>query len=227
MAASFVQISNGGFSTSSASLAVSFSSNVTVGNFVIVAGAFDAAATSVTVTIDGSGGSATDSGVGIINDGSSGLKSFVQAFFVPTGTSKTVTATYSGTNPGFGDLYIWEVSGLSNATFDKVAQASAGAADSGSTGVLSSATEAAVGYGCTSGGFSAPGIGWTTGQGSTVGTNAGDGVSSFTGSIGEHRVLSATTAINGTATGAVGTMWCATFMSGGGGVTNLTAQIWL
>jgi hypothetical protein len=215
MAASFIQINKKDFTSSSASLAVSFSSGTTAGSIILVVGAFDLNTTSVTLS---GGGTVTDSGKGIVTTtAGTGCKSFIKAFFSPTAGTTTITATYSGTNPTFGDLYIYEIGGLTNATFDKVVQASGNSAtpSSGSTGTLSSATEAAIAYGCTGANFTTAGSGWSTGQGSTVGTNGGDGLSTI-GSIGEHQVISATTAISGTATGSGSIsfdMWCATVMS--------------
>jgi len=216
MAPSFVQINKGDFTSARGSFSVSLSSGTTSGNFVAVAGSFDRVATSVTVS--NGGDAVTDSGLGT-NDNTSVGKSFIVAFLNCVVGRTTFTATYSGTNPTFGDLYVWEISGLSNAVFDKkaVAQGSAATGDSGSTGTLSSPVEAGIAFGCTSGQFNSAGAGWTIGQGSTVGTNTGDGITTTTKSIGEHRIISAaTTAINGTGGLVSGnwTMWVATFMAG-------------
>src|SRR6266576_2238804 len=163
MAAAFVQINKGDFTTSHASFSVSLSSGVTAGNFVVVAGSFSNSATSVVVS-DG-GDTVTDSGKGTVNNAGAAHKTFVVAFFAPTAGTTTFTATYSGgTSPTFGDLFVWEISGLSSPVFDKVAEAAGTGAsyDSGSTGTLSSATEAAIAYLATTGNAGATaGSGWT------------------------------------------------------------------
>jgi hypothetical protein len=216
MAISYVQIDKGDFLGASASTAVTFNSGTTAGSIIVVVAACDDVVTGITITNNNSD-AVTDSGLGLVTFGTI-FKVRCQAFLTPTTGTTTVTATFSGTNPTYGDLYIWEVAGLTSAVFDKFVSAtgSGTAADSGTTGVLAAADEAAVAYGGSGGAFASPGTGWTTGQGTTVGTNTGDGINPNTGSIGEHRVTAATTAINGTATNSNSSwgMLCATLRSG-------------
>lgn len=232
MALSFVQITKGDFTSSSASFARTFSSGTSAGSIIVAAGSFANNATGVTVS-DNNTDAVTDSGLGVVDIAGVGARIFCKAFLTATTGTTTVTATFTGGTPGFGDLYIWEIAGFTAPAFDKFVSAAGSAllVDSGSTGTLSSATEAAIAFGCTAGVITTPGADWTTGQGSTVGSNAGDGITSNTSSIGEHRILAATTAINGTADGN-GTAWgmlCATLFDGGAppAATNLTPQIWL
>lgn len=230
MAISFVQINKNDFTVSSATFALSFSSGTTAGSIIVVAGSFDNTTTGVTLS-NGHSDTVTDSGKGLVNDTVSNIRTFVKAFFTPTTGTTTITATYSGTNPTFGDLFIWEIAGLTSAAFDKVAEANAtgGTSSSGSTGTLSSSAEAAIAFGATGGAFSVKGASWTTGQGSTVGTNAGDGITTHTTSLGEHQVVSATTALtgDGTLTSSVDyTMWCATFNSAAAALNPVGASMY-
>lgn len=134
---------------------------------------------------------------------------FVQAFLRPTAGTTTVTATYSGGSPTAGDLYIYEVSGLTNAQFDQLAFnanfSGSTTANSSFTSTLSSPAEFAIGFGITETNYTAYGSGWT-----------GDIVQTTTGSVVEHQILSSTAAIEATATNSSGAwvMWAVTLMSG-------------
>lgn len=197
------------FGSSSATITATFGAGTTAGNFVVVAGGFDSATTGVTITNNSNPGDTVTVVDALFTNATIGMKSFVQAFYAPTAGSTAFKATYSGTNPTFGDLFIWEFSGLSSPIADKFPHATGltATADSGSSGTLSSADEAAIGYGCTNTNFTAAGAGWST--------VAGDGITATTSDLGEHRTVSATTAINATGTGGGNcTMHLATFMAG-------------
>lgn len=196
-------------SSSATPLQVSFTSGISSGSVILVAGFFD---TSVTLSSVADGGDAiTDSGKGLFSTTLTGsaitINSFVKAFLNPTAGRTTVTATYSG-NPVIAELAIWEVAGGTSVVFDKVAVANgtAALADSGPTGTLSSSTEFAIGYGVPDSQFTAAGTGWTL-----------DAIPASLGTLQEHQVLSSTTSIDGTGSVAGNwVMWAATIMSGSG-----------
>jgi hypothetical protein len=194
----------------SATRAVSFGAGVTAGSIIIVAGMFDSATTSVTISDDKGDTPTTVIATKLSGDG--GAKYYCSAFLAPTTGAITVTATYSGATPTFDCLFIWEGVGLTNPVADKFpdAQGTGTAADSGSTGTLSAAVELAIAFGITADVFTTGGTGWTNVN-----------IDASTGSIGEERVIAATTAINGTGTTSLSAAWdilCATFMSGTSGV---------
>jgi hypothetical protein len=204
MAVSFVQITNGGFASPQSSLAVSFNSGTLARSIIVVAGLIQFNGKTVNLS-DGHGDGVTDSGQGLVFDpnvGGSGSFSFVQAFFKPTAGTTTITATYGGpSSPSFGDLYLWEIAGYQNAAFDQVAQAqqtNVSSSSSGATGTLAQPVEAAMAYCAIQGSVTGVGGGWTFGQGSTVGSNAGDGIQATTADGGEHQVTSTTAPITGT-----------------------------
>lgn len=208
MAISFLQRNKGDFGASSSTLAVAFASGVTAGSIIVAAGSFGDTATTVSIA-DGKGD--TQSVVlATFDDATIGARGWCRAFYAPTATAITITATYSGgTNPTFGDMVIWEIAGLTNATSDKAVHApgTAATADSGTTGTLSASAEAAIGFGFTTAAMTAAGASWSNAQ-----------ITTTTGSLGEERVLAATTAINGTAaSGGTWNMMCCTFMSTAGG----------
>src|SRR5258705_225801 len=216
MAISFPKVGVASFTTSSASVDAGWTGggSTAAGSMIAVAGSFDSVTTGVTLTCLGAaGGTVTDSGQGLITDATGGWKSFIKTFFAPAAGVTTVRATYSGTNPTFGDIFIWEIAGISNPVFDKVATNSgttASPADGGATGTLSASSEAAIGYGVSSTiAYTAAGTGWTS-----------DGISTGTSSLGEHQILSSNASINGTGVFGAGSQfwrfWAATFMAGGG-----------
>jgi hypothetical protein len=210
MAATFVQAAKNGVATA-ASITGTLGASTTAGNFVVVAGMFARAATGVTVTNNSNPGDAVTIVAATFDDTGSGTKTFVQAVFAPTAGSTAFKATFSGTTPTFSSIFVWEFSGLTSPTFDKAVHAvgTAATADSGTSGTLTSADEAAIGFFCSNGtGGTAAGSGWSI--------VAGDGIEASNATFGEHRVVAATTAINATATGASGS-WVAhlaTFMAG-------------
>jgi hypothetical protein len=201
VAASFVQRTNGA-GGGTASTALAFAAGIAAGSFIVVAGSFQSSATGVTCT--------TDKGdVGIVAlpptaNADSSKYFFCQMFPNPGVGAKTITATYVGT-PTETDLVIWEIAGLAlPAIIDRVTRGagSGTAADSGATGVLNSADEAAVAFGITKGNFSAAGSGWSNAQ-----------IVSATGAMGEERVAASTASFNGTGTtsSAAWSMLVATF----------------
>lgn len=201
-----VQTTNSNINFSSPTFSASFGNGIAAGSFIVVAGMFDNTATSVSVTTD-LGDSATDSGQGLVNNATVGVRSFVKAFLSPTVGAKTITII-PNVNVAVGDLFIWEFSGISNPIFDKVKTGSDSTTSptTPSTGTLSAANEAAIAYGVSTLSMTGNGPGWAL-----------DGITSITESVGEHQITSSTTAIAGTATqsgGATCQMWVATFTAG-------------
>lgn len=187
-------------------LTVSFSA-IAAGTVIVAAGGFATPfGTGNFTLVDSASDAVTDSGLGFIADPGSGFLTWCKGFLTAS-TGVTSVTVHWGSGPNYGDMYVWAITGLSSATFDKAVQGtgSTSPAVSPSTGTLSSANEAAVGYANTSGTFGGtPGSGWTD-----------DGVTSSTGSAGEHQVTSSTTAINFNYSLPVGTYEaiCVTLMS--------------
>src|SRR5258706_4465920 len=196
MAITFPHVGLASFTTSSASVVAGWTGggSTAAGSMIAVAGSFDSVATGVTLTCQGAaGGTVTDSGQGLILDATGGWRSFVKAFFAPAAGVTTVTAAYTvvTTNPTFGDIFIWEIAGITSPVFDKVATApgtTVSPADSGATGTLSASAEGAIGFGVSSTiAYTAAGAGWTS-----------DGIATGTSSLGEHQILSSNASIHGT-----------------------------
>lgn len=206
MAISFLQFADNINNAGAASISVSFPSPISAGSIIVVDVVCDPTPTSITVSDDKSDAS-TDSGLGIFNDTPTFTKSCVVAFLTATAGAKTITATFSPSSTNYQGIQIWEIAGLTGAEFDKVvvAAGTAATADSGPTGTLSAANEAAIGCGIPVSVFSAAGSGWT------------QDIIDGNGVLGEHQVVSSNASIDATGTQAGGAwvMWCATFMSGG------------
>lgn len=207
--------SNSGGNTSG--ITVTFNTGATIaGSVVLVAGMFDATHASAVTISDVNGDSVQDSGKGVIVNGFTGINigTYIKGIFSLSAPITAVTATFTlvgGTNPVVYDMALWEITGGTSVTFDKVNQASATNtnADSGSTGTLSSATEFGIGYGVSDSSFTTQGSGWTL-----------DSIVAGTGSLQEHQIISSTTPIDGTGTQSgnnIYSMWVATIMNGGGG----------
>lgn len=201
----FIQSTKNDSVSAVATLATSFAVPIKPGSFIVVAGMFDRAATSVTVTND-KGDTVTDSGSGLVDNATVGVRSFCKAFFNATAGAQTVTVTPNA-SVAVIDMFIWEFNGLPNPAFDKVQTASDATTTptTPSTGTLSQANEAAVGYAVSTSSMNAAGSGWTS-----------DGFTASTVSLGEHRITAATTAIAGTggqAGAATCQIWVATFKS--------------
>lgn len=182
MAISFPQVNKGNFVASSASFAVSLASGVAAGSIMVAAGSFDAGATSATFANDKG-----DSPTTVITIQSPGgvtsFKGWCVAFLTATAGAKTVTATYTGTNPTFGDMYVWEIAGLNFPVVDRTAIAGADTITAtAQTGFLSTPQQAAIAFSC-SGNSSTliTGRNWTD-----------DGQTAQTGSDGDHFVATTT-----------------------------------
>lgn len=137
----------------------------------------------------------TDSGLGLLTETWASAKARIGVFLNPTVGSTQYTVTIPSADT-FVEVMAWCVTGfVATPTIDAKVQASgnSNAADSGSSGTLAQAEEAAIGVVICASGASAAGSGWSTG-----GTNINDGITAF-GDIGEHRITAATTAINATA----------------------------
>lgn len=211
MAISVLQQNKGDFTSSSSSFSLAFSSGISAGSVIVVFGSFPNSVTGVTLS-DGHGDTPTDSGNGLYNGTSIGSWSFLQAFLAPTTGAKTITATYSGGTPGYGDLFIYEVAGLTSPKFDKVPAVNSGdvaTATSNATGTLSAANEIAFGLGITSLNFTSGEAGWT------------QQIAPDTGDLGQYIVVSSTASLTSTGSDNNGNwdMWIATLMSGSGGNT--------
>jgi hypothetical protein len=198
---------------------------VAAGDVVIVA-AFGGggAGTPASLTIsDSSGDTYTDSGLGLVALGWFTGAYRVGMFLTPTVGVTNFTMTIPVANE-FIEIFAWKVSGFTGTpTKDKVVSASGNGAtaDSGSSGTLTDAAEAAIGYVLAENGSNSAGSGWTIG-----GTNINDGISNL-GDLGEHRITSATTAINATAAINSGN-WDAVLLTVYDAVADtLAAQVWM
>src|SRR5882672_7142942 len=172
-----------------ATLAVTLTSTTLAGSVVAVAAGMDAAGTDITFTDDKSD-SPTDSGSGLLTGGTG--KSRMAAFLVTTTGAQVFTAHYTG-SPGFTEVVAWEVTGLTSPLFDKHVNATgtSASASSGSTGTLSAAAEAGLSYiFCANLMLTGTeGAGWTE-----------DEITAGNGSMIQHIVTAATTAITATGT---------------------------
>lgn len=171
---------------------------VVSGDALIVCAIGGGGSGAATITITASPSSTyTDSGLGLFSASNIGATVSIRcgAFLAPATGSTSITATFPGAQ-GVQEIYAWKVSGfIGTPTIDKAVTAlgTGTTLDSGSSGTLTAAVEAAVGYGVTENAAISAGSGWTIG-----GTNINDGISGF-GDIGEHQITSSTAAINATA----------------------------
>lgn len=201
MAITFRQITNSVSASSPVSLTATFGANIAAGNFIYVCAFNSGTAPTLTIT-DNTSGVFTDTGIVI-----TGFK--LGAFFTPTSSTNAVTVTFGGTTGTFGALFIYEIAGINDPVFDKIVAASgnSASADSGTTGPLSQAAEAAVAFIIAVNSPTSPGAGWSIGQGTLTTGNNGDGGAGI--SIGEHQITTVNTALHGTATVNTG-QWVAT-----------------
>lgn len=215
MAASFRQITSGFSGTNVATTVnISFGATIAAGSVIVVIGSFTSNASTLTVS-DNTSDANTDSGLGIVLNSTLGQRIFSKAFLTPSASAQTVTLTWNAA-PAFYGIFIYEVAGLSApVVYDKAVHATGSGTtfDSGTTGTLASSDEAGIGLGVCAGGPTAPGTGWSVGQGSLTTGNNGDGGVGIT--LAEHRAITTTTAINGTGTCNTGAWeaWCVTLRS--------------
>ncbi len=193
---SFVQVKTGSWGTLQTSVNAVFTSGVTAGNLVVIAIVSQDVTQALTVT-DSSSDTATDSGLGNKND-SNLNNTAVIGFFAPTAGVTTFTIHIGSTGSNVGTWYLYEISGLSSASFDKVVEATGTgtAASSGATATLTNSNDAAIQFFAsydtitsTTSGFTDDGF-----------INPGDG---------GHKVLSSNAALTTTATIASSTQWIA------------------
>src|SRR5258706_5298270 len=139
---SFVQVKTGSWGTSQTSVNAVFNSGVTAGSCVVIA-VVSQSAGALTVT-NSAGDAATDSGAGNISDGNLN-NTVIVGFFTPTAGVTTFTIHIAG-GSSVGSWYLYEIGGLSSASFDKVAHATATgtAASSGATGTQTNSNDAAI-----------------------------------------------------------------------------------
>lgn len=211
MAISFPQVKSGDFTATSTSLAVSLTSGIAAGSIIVVAGSIDGLATDSISFSDGHSDTVTTIIAPTVPSGETALKAFAVAFLAPTTGAQTVTATFSGgSNPGFGDMYVWEVAGLTSPTVDKSPILGGNSATASvSSGTLAAAAEAAIAY-SSSGNSSTliAGNGWTD-----------DGQTVHTGSDGDHQVTASTASLTASWSQGAGSQWdglIVTFNSGAG-----------
>jgi hypothetical protein len=214
MAISFTAAANNCTIATVTSITCTLPVAVAAGDIVLVIANCGAttAPTSVTIT-DGSGDTYTDSALGsFVGGGTFNTGRFrVGAFLTPTVGTTTFTATMSPANGNFAEIYAWKVSGIvGTPTLDKAVQANGTGttADSGSSGTLTAAAEAAVGYVTVANAVTGAGSGWSTG-----GTNINDGIQTTSSDIGEHRITAATTAIDATCAISSGGDWLAILLT--------------
>lgn len=180
-------------SGSQATLAVSFTSGISAGSIIAVAGSFSTAV-SLSGVDDGKGDSFTTI-FAPFTDGSTGSTNFFGVFLAPTTGATTITATYSG-NATFGDLFIWEIAGLTNPTVDtakvRTLTANGSTFASGSTGTLSASAAALITYAVSAQGIASFNTPWTL-----------DSITAHTASGGAHEVVAANTAQTSTGSNTV------------------------
>jgi hypothetical protein len=193
---------------------VSFTNPIAAGSFIGVATAIDTGVATFAIS-DGHGDTFTNSVLGVVTNGAIGARMQVGAFLAPASGAQTVTIT-PNVNFAFCEIIVWEIAGVTSPVIDKaVTAAQSGTAgggftpSSGTTGTLSAASEAAIGYGVLDqDSFGTSGAGWTL-----------DAITAFS-DLAEHQIISSTTAIAATGTttggGTINTqMFCVTFMAGG------------
>lgn len=223
MAIAFVQSKENSFTATASTLSVTLTSAATTGNCLIVSTWYASTSTG-TPTCVTTGGTGSDSfGTPVYTaQGTSFTNGRIAVFVLKScGAGRTgATITYSGgTNPAFGDCCIWEVSGLANATLDKVVKGdgNSGTAASGSTGTLSTAAEfaiSAIGSDSNASVLTSP---WTS-----------DGQTAGTASAYAHQVTAATTALSSSTAITGANNWCSvilTFMTPAAGWTHVQGQM--
>src|SRR5258708_9522610 len=143
-AVSFVQVKTGSWGTLQTSVNAVFTSGVTAGNLVVIAIVSQDVTQALSVT-DSSSDTATDSGLGNKND-SNLNNTAVIGFFTPTAGVTTFTIHIGTTGSNVGTWYLYEISGLSTASFDKAVEATGTgtAASSGATGTQTNSNDAAI-----------------------------------------------------------------------------------
>jgi hypothetical protein len=202
-----------GFGSAQASLTCTFGAGISAGDFVVLAGVFS---DNVAGTISLSDGGDTPTVIVAPTHYvlTIGLYVWIAAFFAPTAGTTAFTVTYTGGSPDGGDMFAWVIRGLTSPSVDKNVSATGTGASpaSGTTGTLSSATEAAIAFAVNIfSGVNAGGSGWTF-DGTGPGINSG----------GEHQALSSSSAINGQfGSGGSGdwVAYCVTFQGSGGGAS--------
>jgi hypothetical protein len=221
MAIGYVSFAVNSATTSSSSLAVAISP--TAGNCLIACGV-NAHLASGAPTVATTGGTGSDSftkSLFLNSPSHTGTNADIQVWLLPVvGTGRTgVTITFPSA-VAYCDFHVWQVSGLSNATFDQYAFNDTGTGTSvpmtsGNTPTLSAAAEFCIGYG--------------TGNNSSGTTAAApwtySGHSSGVASSSEYQITASTAAVNTNVQSGTNSNWsalAATFMSGAA-VTPATA----
>lgn len=188
-AISFIQAKSGDFIVASASLTVTVTAT-TAGSTLLACGTFDSASTGGGTISDPAADTVTTLFTNTLPSGETSFKVFCGFIATATTGTTSVKVTFSGTNPGFGDMGVWEIGGLTSPSADQQPVAGGDtAAPTVSTGTLSTAAEAAITY-CSSGNncnTTITGSSWTE-----------DFNTPNTGSTGGHLVTAATTALTAT-----------------------------
>src|SRR5258706_10817685 len=143
-AVSFVQVKTGSWGTLQTTVSAVFTSGVTAGNLVVIAIVSQDTTQTLSVT-DSSSDTATDSGLGNRNDSNLNNTAIV-GFFTPTAGVTTFTIHIGSTGSNVGTWYLYEIGGLSSASFDKAVEATGTgtAASSGATATQTNSNDAAI-----------------------------------------------------------------------------------
>src|SRR5258706_9316647 len=194
--ASFVQVKTGSWGTLQTTVNAAFNSGIAAGSIVVIAVVSQDTSQALSVT-DSAGDAATDSGLGNRNDSNLNNTAII-GFFAPTPGVTTFTIHIGSTGSNVGTWYLYEISGLSSASFDKAVEATGTgtAASSGATGTQTNSNDAAIQL-FASYDTITPTTGGFTDDGFINPADAG------------HNVLSSNASITATATIASSTQWIA------------------
>lgn len=183
MAITVPQINKGDFIAAVASLSVSLTSGISAGSIMVTAGSYNSTSSTSPTIANDKGDLLTT----IIPPQTLSIApafiAYMACFLAPTTGAKTVTITYAGTNPSFGDQYVWEVAGLNFPKVDRSAILAGNSVTAYSqVGFLSTPQQAAIAYSC-------------SGNSSSLITTrnwTGDGQTTNTGSDGDHYIAAQT-----------------------------------
>lgn len=128
----------------SAAVTVTFGAGTASGSIIVVGCMAGNSAFTVSSVTDNNSDTSTDSGAGIVQEGTAAFGAFVRAFLAPTTGTTSVTATLSAAQSNFGCV-IYEVAGLTSKLFDQGSHNSnVGSSLTTTTGALAQAAEFAL-----------------------------------------------------------------------------------